>query len=131
MVTALPISRAAHGDSLHERRALDVMDRQLRGLVRLVEDLLDVGRITRGKLELRRERVELAHVLADAVEAVQPELDAAGHRLRLAPPADTGALDAAPVRLLQVVADPRASAIKYTAPGRAIPVHRTSPAHDV
>ena len=126
MVNALHVARAAHGDSLHERRALDVMDRQLRGLVRLVEDLLDVSRITRGKLELRRERVELAHVLADAVEAVQPELDAAGHRLRLAPPADTVALDADPVRLVQVFANLLGNAIKYMAPGGEIQLHSTS-----
>src|SRR5690606_21791315 len=123
------VVRAAQGDPVVARRALDVMDRQLRGLVRLVDDLLDVSRITRGKLELRRERLDLDGVLADAVEAVQPELDAAGHRLRLEPRAGAVALDADPVRLVQVFANLLGNAIRYMPPGGEIRV-RTLHARD-
>ena len=58
-----------------------MMERQVHHLVRLVDDLLDVSRIMRGKIELRKERVELAAVVARAVETVQPLIDAQGHEL--------------------------------------------------
>ena len=58
-----------------------MMERQLAQMVRLVDDLLDVSRITRGKLELRRERVELAAVVRSAVEASRPLIEGAGPRL--------------------------------------------------
>ena len=65
-------------------RSREMMERQVHHLVRLVDDLLDVSRVMRGKIELRRERVELATVVARAVETVQPLIDAQGHELSVA-----------------------------------------------
>ena len=97
-----------------------MMERQVQHLVRLVDDLLDVSRITRGKIELRRERVELATVVARAVETVRPLIDAQGHELTRPPAARVAALDADPVRLAQVVGNLLTNAAKYTEPGGRI-----------
>ncbi len=67
-------------------RATDIMDRQLSHMVRLIDDLLDAARITTGKLELRKARVELSTVLMNAVEANRPLIDQMGHELKLALP---------------------------------------------
>ena len=84
-------------------------------MVRLVDDLLDVSRITRGKIELRGERVELAAVLASAVETSRPLIDAAGHELIVDGSARSRcSLDADPMRLAQVFANLLNNAAKYT-----------------
>jgi PAS domain S-box-containing protein len=98
-------------------RSRDMMERQVHHLVRLVDDLLDVSRVMRGKIELRRERVELASVVARAVETVQPLVDAQGHRLGVSLPDESLPLDADPVRLAQVVGNLLTNAAKYTEPG--------------
>jgi PAS domain S-box-containing protein len=99
------------------RWAGDLIDRQVRVMARLLDDLLDVSRITRGKLDLRRERVDLAAVVAAAVETSRPLIDAGGHELTVALPADPIALHADPVRLAQVFANLLNNAAKYTEPG--------------
>jgi CheY-like chemotaxis protein len=83
-------------------------------LVRLVDDLMEISRITRGKVELRRERVELAAVVRNAVETSRPHLEAAGHALTVVLPHEPLVLDADPVRLAQVVANLLNNAAKYT-----------------
>lgn len=95
-------------------RVGEMIDRQVRVMARLLDDLLDVSRITRGKLELRRGRVELAAVVASAVETSRPLLDAAGHELTVDLPAEPVVLDADPVRLAQVFANLLNNAAKYT-----------------
>jgi CheY-like chemotaxis protein/two-component sensor histidine kinase len=97
-----------------------MMERQVHHLVRLVDDLLDVSRVMRGKIELRRERVELATVVARAVETVQPLVDAQGHDLSVRLPNDSLLLDADPVRLAQVVGNLLTNAAKYTEPNGRI-----------
>lgn len=92
----------------------DVMERQVNHMVRLVDDLMEVSRITRGKIELRRERVELATIIRNAVETSQPLIDSAGHQLALAIPPDPLFVDADPVRLSQVFANLLNNAAKYT-----------------
>ncbi len=94
-----------------------MMERQLSQLVRLVDDLLDVSRITTGKLELRRERVDLAAVVRDAVEASRPLIDRGGHELTVTLPPDPIPLDADPVRLAQVFLNLLSNAAKYSDPG--------------
>jgi signal transduction histidine kinase len=91
-----------------------VMERQMGHLVRLVDDLIDVSRITRNKLELRRHTVELAPVAHAAVEACRPLLEGKQHALELALPPLPLHVDADPTRLVQVLANLLNNACKYT-----------------
>ena len=88
------------------RWARDIMGRQVRLMVRLVDDLLDLSRIMQGKLDLRTERCDLAAVVADAVETARPVIDAKGHELSVSLPAGPVSLDADPTRLAQVLDQP-------------------------
>ena len=81
-----------------------------------MDDLLDVSRVMRGKIELRREPVELATVVARAVETAQPLIEVQGHRLDIAMPPESLLLDADPVRLAQVVGNLLTNSAKYTEP---------------
>ena len=97
-----------------------IMERQLDHMVRLVDDLMEVSRIDRGMIELRRRRVELEAVIAVAVETSRPLIDAAGHELSIDLPAEPLVLDADPVRLAQVFSNLLNNAAKYTDPGGRI-----------
>jgi PAS domain S-box-containing protein len=94
-----------------------MMDRQLGHMVRLIDDLLDVSRITRGKIELRKERVELSAVVQSALEASRSALEAAGHELTVTPPRRAVYLDADATRLAQVIGNLLNNAARYTPPG--------------
>jgi signal transduction histidine kinase/ActR/RegA family two-component response regulator len=102
------------------RAALDTIGGQVAHMVRLIDDLLDVSRITRGRLELRRQRVDLATVVAQALEASQPHVESAGHDLAVSLPPQSIHLDADPVRLAQVFMNLLHNACKYTEPGGRI-----------
>lgn len=121
-----PIQSAMHivGLSLPDdsrcARACTIVQRQVQQLTRLIDDLLDVSRITRGKLELRKERVELAKVIDCALETSRPQLAACGHQLRAALPAQPVLLDADPTRLAQVLANLLNNAAKYTRSGGVV-----------
>jgi signal transduction histidine kinase/ActR/RegA family two-component response regulator len=95
-------------------RARDVIERQVRQLVRLVDDLLDVSRITAGKIQLRRESLDLARLMTTAVESITPLATAAGHTLELQPPAQPISIDGDGVRLGQVFANVLNNAVKFT-----------------
>jgi len=103
-------------------QARTLMERQLGQLVRLIDDLLDVSRITMGKLELRKERVTLASILESAVETSLPWIEAAGHTLHVATTPEPVFLDADPVRLAQVFSNLLNNAAKYTERGGRIDV---------
>jgi CheY-like chemotaxis protein len=96
------------------------MDRQVLQMARLVEDLLDVARITTGKLELRREPVELARVIKNAVDASRPLIEQMGHDLSVTLPPQPVHLDADLVRLTQVFLNLLNNAAKYTEQGGRI-----------
>ncbi|HET8720490.1 MAG TPA: PAS domain S-box protein, partial [Nitrospira sp.] len=98
----------------------DIVERQVALMARLLDDLLDVSRITRNRLELRRKPVSLVSVLQSAVETSRPLIEAAGHELRLELPEETFYLDADPVRLAQVFANLLNNAAKYTPNGGRI-----------
>jgi signal transduction histidine kinase len=93
-----------------------VISRQLRQMSRLVDDLLDVSRITRGRLVLRRTHVELSAVVDDALEMSRPALEAHAHTVTLDLPPGPVHLDADPVRLSQIIANLLDNAAKYTDP---------------
>ena len=96
---------------------LGVIDRQVGRMVRLIDDLLDISRISRGVVELRPEPVELGAVLDEAVEAARPQIDAAGHHLEVDRAAADLVLDADAARLAQVVTNLLVNAAKYTPAG--------------
>jgi CheY-like chemotaxis protein/PAS domain-containing protein len=117
-----PISNALQLLRLPEGRRridslLEMTGRQVKQMVRLVDDLMEVTRITRGKIDLRRVPVPLADILYSAVETSQPEVDRKRHRLTLTLPPDELVLDGDQVRLTQVFANLLNNAAKYTAPG--------------
>ena len=92
----------------------EVMDRQVRHMVRLVDDLLEVSRITRGKIELRKDTVELKAIIEAAIETSRPFVDAARHDLSVSLPAQPLYLHADATRLAQVFANLVNNAAKYT-----------------
>jgi PAS domain S-box-containing protein len=102
--------------------ARTMIERQLEHLVRLVDDLLDVSRITRGRLELRKERVTLASVMKSAIDTSRPLIEAARHELSIELPEREVYLDADPVRLAQVFANLLNNAARYTDDGGRIAV---------
>ena len=97
--------------------AHDVIERQIQQMTRLVDDLLDVSRITRGNIELRRQRVEIRDVVDSALELSRPLIDSAGHTLAIDLPAAPLPVYADPTRLAQVLANLLNNAAKYTEPG--------------
>jgi len=121
-----PLAPIAHGLNIIQmmcaerpttRLAHQMMERQVSHLVCLVNDLLEISRITRGAIELRRERIEIGAVVDGAVETSRPFIEAAGHRLHIDMPSEPIWLDADPIRLSQVIANLLNNAAKYTRPG--------------
>ena len=100
--------------------ASDVIDRQMQAMTRLIDDLMDLGRINRGKLELKRVRLELAQVIGNAVESTRPFIERQGHVLTLTLPSQPVFLDGDPIRLAQVFLNLLNNAAKFTAPGGRI-----------
>ena len=103
-------------------RELEVLERQGRHLVRLVDDLLDVSSIASGKLALRKRLVEVAQIVAQAVESASKALEDKRLRLEIDVPREGLALDADPERLVQVLTNLLVNAAKFTPAGRAVAV---------
>ena len=97
-----------------------MMERQIQHMVHLVDDLLDVARISTGKVELRRQRMDLKEVVATAVETSASLIDAGGHKLNVEIPSEPLPMDADPTRIAQVVSNLLNNAAKYTPPGGRI-----------
>jgi len=121
-----PISNAVHylgmdGLKITDvKTARDVIARQVSAMVRLVDDLLDVSRISRNKLDIRKERVELATVLESALESSRPLIEKSGHELTVSLPTEPVLLDADPIRLAQVFLNLLNNSAKYTKQGGRI-----------
>ena len=113
---------AAHPQITPEqlRWSQSVIERQVAHMARLLDDLLDVSRITRGKLEIRRERVALSSIVDTAVETAKPVIDAGRHQFSVSLPPEALMLDVDPLRIAQVLGNLLTNAAKYTAPGGAI-----------
>jgi len=115
-----PISNAARALRMGRRdqealqSASEMLERQVGQMSRLVDDLLDVSRITRGKIELRRERVELAPIVKQAVEAVRAQYKSTNHELTVTVPPQPVFLNADPTRLAQVIGNLLNNAGKFT-----------------
>ena len=99
------------------RKLSDVIKRQVDHMTRLVDDLLDISRITSDKLELRKESVVLVQIIETAVETARPQIDAHGHELSVRLPAEPIYLEADPVRLSQVFSNLLNNAAKFTPRG--------------
>jgi PAS domain S-box-containing protein len=112
------------------RRGLDTMERQLEQLVRLVDDLLDLSRITHNRIELRRRPVDIASVIRQAALSAQPLADASGHTIEVAS-AEPIHVHADPVRLTQVFGNLLNNSCKYTPPGGTIRVTCVREGHEV
>ena len=108
-----------------------MMERQLSQMVRLVDDLLDVSRITRNKLDLRKQRVTLAAVVHSAVETSRPLIEQSRHTLSLTLPPGPVHIDADPVRLAQVFSNLLNNSAKYTEPGGRIWLTAEVSGHEV
>ena len=110
----LHVMRLASHDAAAVARARSIMERQLSHMVRLIDDLLDVSRISLNKLQLRRTRVALSDIVSNAVETARPSIDNAEHLLEVVLPSEPVLLDADLTRLAQVLANLLTNAAKFT-----------------
>ena len=104
-------------DPAIQRQTLGVIDRQLGQMVRLVDDLLDISRITNNKLRLRKERIELAEAIQSALETTRPFIEGAGHELTVLLPPEPVYVEADMTRLAQVFINLLNNSAKYTEKG--------------
>ncbi len=102
---------------------LGMLDRQVSHLSRLVDDLLDVARLTRGKIVLKRERVALAPLVTQALEACSALVESRRHRIMASTPPDAVEIEADATRIVQVIVNLVTNAAKYTSAGGDIAVH--------
>ena len=116
----LDILRISGSEAPAGIKARAIMERQLRQMVRLVDDLLDVSRINTGKLSIRREPVELQAVVNDALEIVRPFIDQHGHALTVSVPPQALFVQGDATRLAQILSNLLNNAAKYTDKGGAI-----------
>ena len=114
---ALYVLRHPGTDATTAQEMRDMAERQVRHMARLLDDLLDVSRISRGRIELRREAVDVAGLVGRTLEAVRPLIDEGRHQLTVSLPPEPVRVDADPTRLEQVLTNLLNNAAKYTEPG--------------
>lgn len=119
---AARLLRATRIEETDRRWSADVIERQVEHMTRLVDDLLDVARITRGHIELRKQETDLGEIIRNALEAARPEIEDRRHELDVELPSEELRLVADPARLTQVLANLLHNAAKYTEPGGWIAV---------
>ena len=117
---ALDLLRRSNGSADLAAQARSLMERQVRQLVRLIDDLLEISRITRGKVQLRKERVELATIIQNAIETASPLIERYQHSLTTTLQGAPVYLEADPARLAQVFSNLLDNAAKYTERGGQI-----------
>ena len=128
LTSARLLERQGNAVAQHD---LDVIIRQVKHLVRLVDDLLDVSRVARGRVTLKKKRLELATVVSRAIEAAGPLIGERGHRLEVSVPPSGLEVDADEVRLTQVINNLLTNAAHYTSPGGTIGVSATREEREV
>jgi signal transduction histidine kinase/ActR/RegA family two-component response regulator len=111
---ALEILQLPNASPAIVAEAEEILGRQVQHLVRLVDDLLDMARISRGKIELRKERIALETIVARAIETARPLIDAREHELTVALPPEPVTIEADPTRLAQVISNLLNNAAKYS-----------------
>ena len=114
ILNAIHILKLPRTTEAQARQVRDMMEDQVKHMIRLVDDLLDVSRIMSGRIDLRAERVDLARVVDRAIQTARPAIDAAGHELTVSLPAEPVHLVGDPIRLAQVFANLLNNAAKYT-----------------
>jgi signal transduction histidine kinase len=117
---AVEILRLTEADPAAAASARQLLERQLKQLVRLIDDLFDVSRITQGRLELRKEKLDLAVALKMAVETSRPLIESRQHTLHVSAQPDTFFVDADATRIAQVFANLLNNSAKYSPPGSSI-----------
>jgi signal transduction histidine kinase/CheY-like chemotaxis protein len=120
VTTALQIMRIHESEPSRVARSREIVERQIEHMTRLIDDLLDVSRITRGKIELREQPLLLSAVIERAIESARPLIDERGHRIALDLPTEPVTFLADPARLAQVFANLLNNAAKYTDVGGRI-----------
>ena len=126
IIAAMDVLQQPAATDIDRAHSRGVIRRQVRQMTRLIDDLLDVGRITSDRLVLRPTTVALADILDAAIETSRPSIEERGHRLILETPPDPLALHVDAARLAQVLSNLLTNAAKYTAPGGDISVIVTS-----
>ncbi len=129
ILTALDLMKVKNAAGTERER--EIIQRQAKHLVGLVDDLLDVSRVVAGKIELKKRRLSLAKVVATAVETATPLLEKRRHQLRIDVPSDGLEVDADPMRLAQVVANLLTNAARYTEPGGLVTLTAHGDAEEV
>ena len=130
MNNALELLRVGGGKPEAAENARNILARQMRQMTRLVDDLLDISRITRNRIELRKERVDIESVVKSAIETSRPAIDGAGHKLTVTLPLRPIFVHADATRLAQVFANLLNNSAKYTAPGGQIWVEAEQRQHE-
>jgi signal transduction histidine kinase len=120
LLTGLQLLRLSGDDRQTVERVRATMDRQVGHLIRLVDDLLEISRITRGIIDIRRGPMDLGSLLRTALDTTRSMIEAAGHELSVSLPSEPIAIEGDSVRLTQVFANLLTNAAKYTNPGGRI-----------
>jgi PAS domain S-box-containing protein len=128
---ALAGNKKAGGTSEQRKRAEEIIERQVTHMSRLLDDLLDISRISRGTLELKKSPTDLTLAVGAAIETARPVLDAKHHTLSLDLPKAAVRLTADPVRLAQAFSNLLINAAKYTDPGGHIQLRAAEEGHEV
>jgi two-component system, chemotaxis family, CheB/CheR fusion protein len=119
---AVEILRQPDLSAEHSRVTLDIAEHQVNGMVRLIDDLLDVSRISQGKIDLKKQRVALQTVVDRALDTTRPNVEENGHSLTVSLPDESVYLDADPLRLVQALSNLINNACKYSEPKGTIEI---------
>jgi signal transduction histidine kinase len=117
IITASSVLKTAKGNEKIIDNVSNVIARQVTHMAGLIDELLEISRVTRGKIEVKLDNVEIEHVINDAVEQVTPQIEARGHRFDVEVLPKTTVVRCDKKRLVQVVANLLANAVKYTPDG--------------
>jgi signal transduction histidine kinase len=128
---AMQIIGSGNADAVAVQKARETVDRQVKHLARLLDDLLDVSRITRGVVALQKEAVNVTRAVANALETARPAIEAHGHNLSVSLPEPSVVIEADPVRFEQIIVNLVNNAAKYTPPNGRIAVNVSQDRDDV